>query len=110
MAAFRRAVFLVQALGILISVSISSNLAIRGSRILTIDTMGGQLESFCDSINLSHSDTRTFIDGYNKVRSTVDGHTAPSALENACLAAELCLGPSKVDRAPLNTTNVEQNW
>lgn len=72
--------------------------------------MTEQLEFFLDSINLTATDPRTFRDKFNKGRPTANGGpTQVFMLENACLAAELFLGPSKVDRASLNKTNVEQN-
>lgn len=111
MAALRRVISVVQILGIFVPVTVSSSHPdIMESNVLSLDTMNEQLESFFDSIGLTASDARTFRDKFDTSRSVADGSPQPFMLEGACLVAELCLGSSKVDRAPLNETNVKQNW
>jgi hypothetical protein len=64
--------------------------------------------AFSASIGLSSSDATAILSQLED--SFGSEMTSHSLLDAFCLAAQLSLGSSKVDVAPLNQTVVEDNW
>ncbi|KAK7952544.1 6-hydroxy-D-nicotine oxidase [Apiospora aurea] len=70
--------------------------------------MDARFSELCSNLALSAPRIHSLNDEF--AESATGSHSRGSGLEQACRAAEMALGPERVDTSPLNATVVHENW